>query len=216
MSYISNAYAVLADGSGGGYPYPTAPTDYTSAPEYDTDLVPLSVGGADYVYRISYGETIDYSFWLSDAGELTAVSSEDPIVPTLLAAARAFTTSRKPYLAPTVDPVFDPTRASRHMPAVPVVATAVAPLGYVRAFGDVALPDLPLPSESQTYTEEGSSVPVSGAAAKTEVPRLYDPFVIGGPANLVDIFGATVSRPQQTDLERTVQKPGVRTSWLAT
>jgi hypothetical protein len=216
MSYISNAYAVLADGSGGGYPYPAVPTDYTSAPEYDTDLVPISVGNADYVFRISYEETINYSFWLSDAGELTPVSSEDPVIPALLAAAQAHTTARKPYVAHAAPTSFDPTRAPRHMPAVPVAQTAISPLGYVRSFGDAVLESLPLPSEAQTYTEEGASVPVIGAAAETNVPRLYDPFVIGGPANLVDLPSANVARPQQTDIGRTSQKPGVNASWLAT
>jgi hypothetical protein len=219
MSYISNASAGFSDGtSSGGYPYPAGSHDYTSSAQYETDLVPVTVGGADYVYQISYGETISYTFWLSDGGELTLVSGEDPLIPSLLSAAQAYTASRKAYDAPSVASEFDPMRASRHISAVPVVASARAPLNHVRAFGDNVLELPPLPTESQDAADDlGAAIlPVSGADAKAELPRLYDPFVIGGAANMADLPSASVARPQQADLGRTVQKPGVAASWLAT
>lgn len=222
MSYISNASAGFSDGAGsgssGGYPYPASSHDYTSSTQYETDLTPLSIGGADYVYQISYGETTSYTFWLSDGGELTLVAADDPLIPTLLSAAQAYTTSRKAYDPPATASAFDPVRSSRYIPAVPVVATARAPLNHVRAFGDNVLADLPLPTESQDAADDlgASTLPVSGASAKTELPRLYDPFVIGGAANLADLPSTSVSRPQQADLGRTVQKPGVAAFWLAT
>lgn len=219
MSYISNASAGFSDGTGsGGYPYSAGLHDYTSSSQYETDLVPITVAGADYVYQISYGDSISYTFWLSDGGELTLVASDDPLIPSLLSAARAYTASRKAYDAPTMGVAFDPVRASRYIPAVPVVATARAPLNHVRAFGDNVLDNLPLPTESQDAADDlgAPALPVSGAAAAVELPRLYDPFVIGGAANLADLPGTTVARPQQADLGRTVQKPVVAASWLAT
>ncbi len=216
MSYISNASAGFSDGAGpGGYPYPASSHDYLSASQYETDLTPLSVGGADYVYQISYGETVSYTFWLSDGGELTLVAADDPLIPTLLSAAQAYTTSRKAYDPPAAASAFDPMRASRHVSAVPVVASARAPVGHVRMFGDNVLDDPPLSTESQDPANE-FALPVSGASAKSELPRMYGPFVIGGASNLADLPSTSVARPQQTVLGRTVQRPGVAASWLAT
>lgn len=219
MSYISNASAGFSDGTGsGGYPYQAGLHDYTASSQYETDLVPITIAGADYVYQISYGDTISYTFWLSDGGELTLVASDDPLIPSLLSAAQAYTVSRKAYDAPAAVTAFDPVRASRYIPAVPVVATARAPLNHVRAFGDNVLDVIPLPTESQDAADDlgAPALPVSGAAAVVELPRLYDPFVIGGAANLADLPSTTVARPQQTDLGRTVQKPVLAASWLAT
>ena len=213
MSYISRLRG-FSDGAGpGGYPYPASSHDYLSASQYETDLTPLSVGGADYVYQISYGETVSTTFWLSDGADGLG-RRRRPLIPTLLSAAQAYTTSRKAY-----DPPAAASRSIRcaHRDMCPRCRSwpALEPRWATSGCSETMfwttrryLPSrktrqMSSPSQCRGFRQDGAAAAVRPVRDR----RRQQP---GRPSC------TSVARPQQTDLGRTVQKPGVAASWLAT